>query len=74
MPRPPRPKPPAPIPVLDLSPEVEALLPELQEAFTRVLRSGSFILGPEVEAFEEEVAAFLGVPTPSASTPAPTRS
>jgi dTDP-4-amino-4,6-dideoxygalactose transaminase len=62
MPRPPRPKPPAPIPVLDLSPEVEALLPELQEAFTRVLRSGSFILGPEVEAFEEEVAAFLGVP------------
>jgi len=49
------------IPILDLRPEIEALWDELQEAITRVLRSGQFILGPEVNAFEQEVAAYLGV-------------
>ena len=34
---------------------------ELTRAFLRVLDSGHFILGPEVEAFEAEVAEFLGV-------------
>ena len=63
MPRPPKPKPKLapPVPVLDLSPEIEGLWSELQEAFARVLKSGHFILGSEVEAFEAEVAAFLGV-------------
>lgn len=32
----------------------------LREAFTRVLRSGWYILGPEVEAFEREFAQFCG--------------
>jgi dTDP-4-amino-4,6-dideoxygalactose transaminase len=50
-----------PIPVYDPLPEVEALWEELQAAALRVLRSGRYILGPEVEAFEEEVAAYLGV-------------
>ena len=49
------------IPVLDLAPGVEALTSELRAAFDRVLASGQFILGPEVEAFEHEVAAYLGV-------------
>jgi dTDP-4-amino-4,6-dideoxygalactose transaminase len=49
------------IPVYDPLPEVEFLWPELEEAFRRVMRSGRYILGPEVEAFEEEVAAYLGV-------------
>lgn len=49
------------IPILDLTPEVEALWDELMAAITRVLRSGQFILGPEVEAFEREVAEYLGV-------------
>jgi dTDP-4-amino-4,6-dideoxygalactose transaminase len=49
------------IPVYDPLPEVEFLWPELEEAFRRVIRSGRYILGPEVEAFEEEVAAYLGV-------------
>lgn len=47
------------IPVLDLGPEIEELWPEINEAFERVVRSGRFILGPEVQAFEEEVAEYL---------------
>ena len=53
--------PPEPIPMLDLKGEVEELWDEINTAIQRVLRSGQFILGPEVEAFEEEVAEFLGV-------------
>ncbi len=37
-----------------------ALRSELDEAVARVLGSGWFILGPEVEAFERELAAALG--------------
>ncbi len=48
------------IPILDLEPEVDALWDALNDAFRRVLRSGQFINGPEVEAFEREVAAYLG--------------
>ena len=50
-----------PVPVLDLSPEIELLWDELNGAFQRVLRSGQFVMGPEVEAFEAEVAETLGV-------------
>jgi dTDP-3-amino-3,4,6-trideoxy-alpha-D-glucose transaminase len=39
---------------------VAALRRELDEAAGRVLGSGWFILGPEVEAFERELAAALG--------------
>lgn len=48
------------IPSLDLSGPLEALWPELQEAASRVLASAHYILGPEVRAFEEEVARHLG--------------
>ena len=51
----------SPIPLLDLEPEIEGLWDELNAAIQRVLRSGQFILGPEVEAFEEQVADYLGV-------------
>ncbi len=51
---------PGPVPVLDLAPEIDALWGELHEAFDRVLRSGHFIGGPEVIAFEEETASYLG--------------
>ncbi|HLM28181.1 MAG TPA: DegT/DnrJ/EryC1/StrS family aminotransferase [Thermoleophilaceae bacterium] len=33
----------------------------LDEALARVVRSGKYILGPEVAAFEEEFASYLGV-------------
>ena len=33
---------------------------ELNAAFLRVLRSGYFILGPEVEKFEQALAEFTG--------------
>lgn len=49
-----------PIPILDLDPEIDARWDELTEAFHRVLRSGQFINGPEVAAFEQEVAGYLG--------------
>ena len=49
------------IPVLDLAPETQALWGEIHKAIESVVRSGQFILGPEVKAFETEVAAYLGV-------------
>lgn len=48
------------IPILDLSPEIEELWDEFNAAFQRVMRSGQFIMGPEVAAFEEEAADYLG--------------
>jgi dTDP-4-amino-4,6-dideoxygalactose transaminase len=49
------------IPILDLHPQVEALLPELLEAIEQVLRSTHYINGPSVQAFEQETAGLLGV-------------
>jgi dTDP-4-amino-4,6-dideoxygalactose transaminase len=46
--------------LLDLKAQNGALEPELQEAFLRVLRSGHFILGPEVDRFERALAQFTG--------------
>jgi dTDP-4-amino-4,6-dideoxygalactose transaminase len=49
------------IPILDLTPEIDMLWDELQDAIKSVLRSGHFIMGPNVKAFEEEIAKYLGV-------------
>ncbi|MEW6663394.1 MAG: DegT/DnrJ/EryC1/StrS family aminotransferase [Bacillota bacterium] len=49
------------IPVLDLKPEIEFLWDDLMSAIQGVLKSGQFIMGPNVKAFEEEAAAYLGV-------------
>ena len=51
-----------PIPLIDVKAQYAPLVPELQERFASVLESGRFIFGPEVEGFEHEAAAFLGVP------------
>jgi dTDP-4-amino-4,6-dideoxygalactose transaminase len=45
------------IPFGDLKREYEALADELEAAALRVLRSGWYVLGPEVRAFEAEFAA-----------------
>jgi dTDP-4-amino-4,6-dideoxygalactose transaminase len=50
------------IPLVDVKAQYAPLIPELRERFDAVLESGRFILGPEVESFEREAAAFLGVP------------
>ncbi len=48
------------VPLLDLKAQYATLRDELREAVDRVLESQQFILGPEVEAFEEAVAAYCG--------------
>ncbi len=49
------------IPILDLKPQYFSIKSEIEEAIARVIESGSFILGADVELFEQEVAAYLGV-------------
>lgn len=49
------------IPILDLAPETKELWSELTAAVEGVLRGGQYIMGPQVQAFEEEAAAYLGV-------------
>lgn len=49
-----------PVPLLDVNAQNHPLESELLEAFTRVLRHGRFIMGPEMETFEKEVADMLG--------------
>jgi dTDP-4-amino-4,6-dideoxygalactose transaminase len=49
------------IPHVDVKAQYAPLLSELKERLSAVLDSGRFILGPEVRAFEEEAAAYLGV-------------
>jgi dTDP-4-amino-4,6-dideoxygalactose transaminase len=46
--------------MVDLGAQTDRLWPELEKAVHDVLRSGRFILGPNVEAFEREAASFLG--------------
>jgi len=54
----------APIGLVDLAAERLALGPALEEAVLRVLRSGAYVLGPEVERFEQSFARLCRVPLP----------
>jgi dTDP-4-amino-4,6-dideoxygalactose transaminase len=49
------------IPLIDVKAQYAPLLPRLRQAIDAVIESGSFILGPNVAAFEEEAASYLGV-------------
>ena len=48
------------VPLFDTSTPLAPLREELRAAVARVLDSGRYILGPEVEAFEQEFAAYCG--------------
>lgn len=48
------------VPLLDLKPQFASLRDEILDAVRRVCDSQAFILGPQVEAFERDVAAFTG--------------
>jgi dTDP-4-amino-4,6-dideoxygalactose transaminase len=50
------------IPLVDVRAQYAPLLPELKRRLAEVLDSGQFVFGPNVTAFEEEAAAYLGVP------------
>jgi dTDP-4-amino-4,6-dideoxygalactose transaminase len=50
------------IPLVDVKAQYERLIPEIVARLQEVLDVGTFILGPNVTAFEEEAAAYLGVP------------
>lgn len=49
------------VPLLDLTEQYGSIRAEIDEAIRRVVESQRFVLGPEVEAFESEIAAYLGV-------------
>ena len=49
------------VPLFDTATPLEPLRERLRERAAAVLDSGRFILGPEVAAFEAELAAYLGV-------------
>jgi len=50
------------IPINDLKRADAALMLKIAAAVQRVLTSGWYVLGPELEAFEQEFASYCGVP------------
>jgi dTDP-4-amino-4,6-dideoxygalactose transaminase len=48
------------VPILDLTRQYRSIKDEIDEAVQRVVASGRYVLGEEVQAFEQEVAAFCG--------------
>jgi dTDP-4-amino-4,6-dideoxygalactose transaminase len=50
----------APIPMLDLARQYPSIRKEIEDAVLKVCASQKYVLGPEVEAFETEAAAYLG--------------
>jgi dTDP-4-amino-4,6-dideoxygalactose transaminase len=50
------------VPLLDLKPQYQSLKDELAPILQSVLESQAFVMGAEVEGFEQEMAAYLGTP------------
>lgn len=48
------------IPFVDLKAQYQSIKPEIDAAIDRVIQSASFILGPEVERFEQAFAQYVG--------------
>src|SRR5215475_13788960 len=51
----------APIPFIDLQAQRRRLGASLERAITAAVESGQWIMGPQVQAFEERLAEFAGV-------------
>lgn len=49
------------VPLLDLCAQYEKIKEEIDAAVARVLKSGRYVLGPEVQAFESELGEYLKV-------------
>jgi UDP-N-acetyl-3-dehydro-alpha-D-glucosamine 3-aminotranferase len=49
------------VPLFDTDSPLAPLRPTIMERISRVIASGQFVLGPEVQAFESELADYLGV-------------
>ena len=49
------------IPLVDLQLQHRQVAAEIEAGFARVMAQGSFILGPDVERFEREFAAYCDV-------------
>lgn len=52
---------PGAIPLVDLTRQDPGITSEIEAAVARVLASGRYVLGPEKEAFEAEIADYVGV-------------
>ncbi len=50
-----------PVPLLDMQAQLQPIRDEILNAVTSVVDSGRYIMGPEVEGLESEVADYLGV-------------
>ena len=50
------------VPLIDLRGQYEGIRSEVDEAIRRVVESQHFVMGPEVEALEAELASYIGVP------------
>ena len=50
-----------PVPFVDLTAQYQSIKGEIDSAIARVIENTSFILGPEVEAFERAFAEYVGV-------------
>ena len=50
------------VPLTDLAGLHSSIRSEIDAAIQRVVSSGGYILGPEVESFEQSMAAYCGVP------------
>src|SRR5580700_6202122 len=50
------------VPLLDLSEQYRTLAEPIRERIDKILASQRFVLGPEVEAFEQAICRFTGAP------------
>ncbi|MGE3261126.1 MAG: DegT/DnrJ/EryC1/StrS family aminotransferase [Bacteriovoracia bacterium] len=50
------------VPLLDVGAQNKPLKEEILNALSQLLDSSAFILGPEVKALEDEIAAYTGIP------------